>query len=193
MGPQQGRDDRTRPAPGCLPDCLKRLYLGFNRQSVTGFGLHCCRALSRHFTKCVQNSLGEFFPACLAHGIDTGLDTPSGFGDLLISGTCDTLLKVKEASRYECGMSVRIHETGKHNVTAAVDLHDLPAVLSNPGIAHRVSGFATGDNFAARTEHCTIFNDGELTEIGTATWARFARERTEREQLANVDEKKRML
>ena len=55
-------------------------------------------------------------------------------------------------------MSVRIHETGKHNLPAAVDLLNLFTVLSNPWIAHRVSGFAAGDNFAARTEHCTIFN-----------------------------------
>jgi hypothetical protein len=90
-------------------------------------------------------------------------------------------------------MGMRINKTGKNNLAFTVELDHFPTIPFQPGIAKSVSGFAYGDDFAAKAEDSSVFDYAELFESGAAAWAGTAGRRAEGEELADVDEEKRCL
>lgn len=90
-------------------------------------------------------------------------------------------------------MSVGIDEAGERDLAFAVDLDDLLSVLLKPGIAKGILALAHRDNLSPEAEDGGVFDDAQFLEFGAAARAGGTGSRPQREQLADVDEKDRVL
>jgi hypothetical protein len=81
---------------------------------------------------------------------------------------------------------------GQNDLSRAIDLGNVLAILLQPGIAQRVFGRAHGNDLSAETQHRAVFDDAEFFEVGTAARSRPVGSTTQRDQLADVNEQQRV-
>jgi len=87
-------------------------------------------------------------------------------------------------------MTVGVNKAGEDHLSGTVDFDDSLAIPRNPGIAQSLPGFIDESNFSIQAENCAIVKDAELRQIRAATGASVAAWRTQRQELANVKQKK---
>ncbi len=80
-----------------------------------------------------------------------------------------------------------VDKSWKNNFARTINLDNFLAVLSQPGIAKRIFGFAHRYDFADDAENGGILDDAKFFELVTATWSRPGRMRPEGEKLPNID------
>jgi hypothetical protein len=83
-------------------------------------------------------------------------------------------------------MSVRVDKTGQNDLSCAIDLADLFAILSDPRIAQCVFGAAGSNDLSARAQDRSVLDNAEFLQLRTAPWARSSRRRSQSQQLADV-------
>ena len=186
MRAQQGCDYRSRPFGGRAADDFKRFDLGVDGQAVSRFSFDRGRALLRHLMQRVQHFVHQLFLAGLAHALNARTNSAAGFRDLLVGCAGDALLEIHQPRRDEHGMSMRIHESGQDDLSRAIELDDFPAILSDPGIAQRVFGFARRDNLPAHAQDRAILDDAEFLEIAAAARAGTSGSGAQGQQLADI-------
>src|SRR5260221_10399739 len=87
-------------------------------------------------------------------------------------------------------MGMRIHKSGQNNFSGAVNLCNMLAIFPDPDIAQCVFCLADRDNFTAYTKHRAVFDNPQVTQFCVAPGTEPA-PRRQREQLSDVDQKKR--
>jgi len=82
---------------------------------------------------------------------------------------------------------MRVDKAGQNNLSLTVDLDDFLAILLEPGIAEGVFGPADGNDLATLAEHGSVFEDGEVLQIG-ATSQHMSVRKPQSQELADVDQ-----
>ena len=88
---------------------------------------------------------------------------------------------------------MRIHESGKNDLACTIDLDDPLAILLEPGVAQRIFALANGDNLASDAKHGGVLDDAEFAEFCSAPRAGLSGRRSQRQELADVDQQQRGL
>lgn len=79
-----------------------------------------------------------------------------------------------------------IDEAREHNLSGAVDLHDLLAILQHPGIAQGVFGRARRNNLSSDAQHRAVTDEAKLLKFRAAARAGLRGGGAKSEQLANA-------
>lgn len=86
---------------------------------------------------------------------------------------------------------MRIDESGQNDFARAIDLSNFLSILLQPRVAQRVFGRADRNDLPAKAQNRTVLDNVEFFEARAAAWSGLAGSESQRDQSANIGQKKR--